>query len=302
MPGPHKKQKPGASRAAHTAAVPWRPFEHLLRTGLRLNALHDAGELHAFLIDEAKALSGARRVLLLLESPTGLQLAGTLVPRGEDERTLLAAVTPWLVQARRTRVARLRHGPAGAEPVDQRSCLVAPLIAHRELIGCLYADIDGAFGRFDNADRDLLAMLANQAAMALANLRTVDGLQRTVAECTAQLEQRAGELSLIDGIQRGVAAKLDFQAIVDLVGDRLRKVFDTGDLSIRWFDEASNLTHFPYELERGQRLTVAPAARHRVVRSRRCAARGNRPSVAASRSFARQAAACCRAPVSRCRW
>ena len=57
-----------------------------------------------------------------------------------------------------------------------------------------------------------------------------------MAERTAQLEQRAGELELVNSIQQGIAAKLDFQAIVDLVGDKLSRVFDAGDLSIRWWD------------------------------------------------------------------
>ena len=57
---------------------------------LRLNELRSADELHEFLIDEATELSGAERVLLVLETPEGLRLAGSLVPRGEDAQALLA--------------------------------------------------------------------------------------------------------------------------------------------------------------------------------------------------------------------
>ena len=39
---------------------------------------------------------------------------------------------------------------------------------------------------------------------------------------------------MINSIQQGVGAELDFQAIVDLVGDKLREVFRTGDISITW--------------------------------------------------------------------
>ena len=69
-------------------------------------------------------------------------------------------------------------------------------------------------------------MLAAQAAVALANIRASEGLEAKVAERTAQLEQRAGELALINRIQQGIAAELDFQAIVDLVGDKLSEVFN----------------------------------------------------------------------------
>ena len=132
----------------------------------------------AFLIEAAAELSRAERVLLVLEAPGGPRLAGSLLPRGEDEQALLKAVTPWLDEARRTREACLRHGPEGADAIDQRSCLVAPLIARRELLGFLYADIEGACGRFHDDDRDLLAMLAAQAAVALANLRFAAGLEQ----------------------------------------------------------------------------------------------------------------------------
>src|SRR5439155_26204997 len=103
------------------------PFERLVDTGLRLNELRSAAELHEFLIDEATELSGAERVLLVLEAPQGLQLAGSLVPRGEDALELLRDVTPALTEVRRTRAVSLTYGPEGVGELDQRSRVVAPL-------------------------------------------------------------------------------------------------------------------------------------------------------------------------------
>ena len=60
------------------------PFERLVDTGLRMNALRSRDELQEFLIDEATEISGAERVLLILETSAGPQLAGSLVPKGED--------------------------------------------------------------------------------------------------------------------------------------------------------------------------------------------------------------------------
>ena len=118
-------------------------------------------------------------------------------------------VQPWLDEARSTRTARLRHGPDGVQAIDQRSCLVAPLVAQRQGLGFIYADLDGLFGRFHETDCDLLATLAAQAAVALANLRTTEGLEQQVAQRTAQLEQRAFELAVINHIQRGMAGQLN---------------------------------------------------------------------------------------------
>ncbi len=231
------------------------PFERLVDTGLRLNELKREADWREFLVEEATELSGAERMLLVLAEPVGLQLAGDELPLGEDPAALLTAIGPWLDEAQRTRAVSLRHGPEGAAPVDQRSCLIAPLIAQRELLGFLYADIEGLFGRFNDSDRDMLAMLASQAAAALANIRATEGLERQVAERTAQLDGRVRELEVINTVQQAVAAALGFQAVVDTVGDKLREVFATGDLSIRWWNEANGSEQTLYAYEHGVRLS-----------------------------------------------
>ncbi|HRP27445.1 MAG TPA: GAF domain-containing protein [Burkholderiaceae bacterium] len=222
------------------------PFERLADAGLRMNELRSAGALQDFLIDEATELCGAERVLLVLEGEDGARrIAGSELPPGERADVLLAAIT---------RCAVLRHGPAGADEADQRSCLVAPLIAQQRLLGHVYADIEGIFGRFNDSDRDLLAMLAAQAAVALDNARWSEGLERKVEERTAALEQRAGELSVINAIQSAIAAELDFQAIVDLVGDKLREVFASKNLSIALMDADGVGARMAYMVEHGVRL------------------------------------------------
>ena len=237
-----------------------RPDE-LVDTGLRLHALRDSDALYSSVIDAAARASGAQRVLLVLNGPDGLRIAGSRVPRGEDTGTLLQAVTPWLSEASRTRTASLRHGPDGAKPIDQRSCVITPLIAEQQLLGCLYADIEGDAGRFDETDRDLLAMLAAHAAVALDNMRRTQGMERAVERRIAERDARAAELALIDSIHRGIAAHLDFQAIVELVGDKLREVFHTGDASIHWLDPKLGLVQRLYTYEHGVRLTLPPFQR-----------------------------------------
>jgi signal transduction histidine kinase/CheY-like chemotaxis protein/tetratricopeptide (TPR) repeat protein len=244
------------------------PFERLVDAGVRMNQLHSAAGLHEFLVEEATELSGAERVLLVLAEGDALRIAGAQLPPGEDAAALLQAIRPWLDVAHHTRLASLRHGPDGAAAVDQRSCLVAPLVAQRQVLGYLYADIEGVFGRFHDTDRDLLAMLAAQAAVALANLRAGEGLEAKVAERTAQLEQRAGELAVINSIQQGMAANLSFQSIVEVVGDRLRELFKSDDIAITLLDDATQLLHSVYAVERGQRLQIPPfpaASQARIV-------------------------------------
>ncbi len=216
------------------------PFERLVDTGVRMNQLHSAAGLHEFLVEEATELSGAERVLLVLAEGEALCIAGAQLPPGEAAEPLLQAIRPWLDEARHTRLARLVHGPDGVEAVDQRSCLVAPLIAQRQLLGYLYADIEGSFGRFGDSDRDLLALLASQAAVALANIRASEGLEAKVAERTAQLEQRAGELAVAleqqtataDVLRIVSASMADAQPVFDSICASLQRLLPGAELVI----------------------------------------------------------------------
>ena len=257
-----RTRKPADSTLQSHARVR-APIERLVDAGLGMNALREEPALHDFLIGEVAALFGARRVLLVLQHGDGLRLAGSHLPPGESPEPLLQAVAPWLAETRSTHRAQLRHEPDGTEPVDQRSRMVAPLVARQQLLGYLYADIDGSIGGFVDGDSDLLAMLASQAAAALANLRFVASLEIDAVERASELEaakakvaQHSAELAVIKSIQHAVGAALDFQAIVDVVGDRLREVFATGDMSIRWWDEANDHVHVLYGYEHGKRLAL----------------------------------------------
>jgi GAF domain-containing protein/CheY-like chemotaxis protein len=215
----------------------------LTDAGRRLHSARSAAELHRLLIKEARALCNARRVLLVLDVDDGLRVAAAQLPDGESVDRLLAAITPWLDEARTQPSARLRHGPDGADPLEQRSCLVAPLLVRRQLLGFLYADLEGMYGRFDDIDHHLLAALAAQAAVALVHLRAAE-----------ELEQRNAELALINSVQEGIAAELSYQAIIDLVGDKLRALFATGNLSISAVDEPTGRLHLLYGYEHGVQL------------------------------------------------
>ncbi len=236
------------------------PFERLVDSGLRLSELQSQAALYEYIVEEVTELSGAERVLLLLEAGQAFDIAGALVPEGETAAELLLAIEPWLIEGRRTRSTSLRHGPEGEHPLHQRSCLLVPLMAQRELLGYLYADIEGLYGRFHEGDVQLLSMLAAQAALALVNLRAAEALEQRVVERTAaatvaqtEAEQRAAELAVINSVQRELASQLDAAGICELVGEKLRQLFDSQGISIASFDFAADVRHFDYLVERGQR-------------------------------------------------
>ena len=98
----------------------------------------------------------------------------------------------------------------------------------------------------------LLETLAASMSVALENARLFDETQRLLKET----ERRAAELAVINSIQQGMAAKLDFQAIIDLVGDKIREIYHQTDLNIRIYDPETGLIHFPYTYENGKRIEI----------------------------------------------
>ncbi|MDM0117359.1 GAF domain-containing protein [Variovorax sp. J22R133] len=107
--------------------------------------------------------------------------------------------------------------------------------------------------------------LPKHAPRASAELRAPSGPQpeqdaeRQLAERDAELAQRTSELTLINSIQRGMAARMEFQAIIKLVGDKLREVFGIGDITIMWWDDRTNLVQAIYRYEHNQPLPLPPA-------------------------------------------
>ena len=69
-----------------------------------------------------------------------------------------------------------------------------------------------------------------------------------------QLAQREAELGVINSIQTALVSKLDFQGIIDAVGDKLGEIFEDGNVGIGFLDKARNVVKFPYVVENGKRI------------------------------------------------
>ena len=214
MPGPKSKQ----TRRLRSAS------------GVRPRRLAGSRDWQRQLVEHAASASGATRVLLLRERANGPLIVASYLPPDDDAATLHGAIGPWLDEARRTRHARLRHGPAGAAVAEQRSCIVVPLVGDA-VLGFLYADIDGAAGRF-RSRRPRSARRPRRCRRGRARSR---GRRR---EPGARARRAIGRARAAHRRARrdrqhpaGMAAALGFQAIVDLVGDKLREVFATGDIA-----------------------------------------------------------------------
>ena len=135
---------------------------------------------------------------------------------------------------------------------SEKSAVFVPLVAGDHARGLIdLVDMESEHA-FDESDVRLLQTLASSMSVALENARLFDETQRLLKET----EQRNAELAIINSVQQGLATELNFQDIVDLVGDKLSEVFNTRDLGISWYDEKNNLLHHLYAYEHGERLTI----------------------------------------------
>jgi PAS domain S-box-containing protein len=128
-----------------------------------------------------------------------------------------------------------------------KSVLYVPLVTGGKATGVISLQNIDREHAFTDSDQQLLETLAGSLSVALDNARLVH-----------ETRQRNAELALINSVQAAIAGELDPQAIYDLVGDKIRDVFDAQVVDIAVYDESAGLLRFPYTIERGERLEEEP--------------------------------------------
>ncbi len=136
------------------------------------------------------------------------------------------------------------------------SWLGVPIMAGPSAIGVMVIGND-APNAFSESDERVVGTLASSMGVALENARLFDETKRLLAEA----DERAAELAVVNSVQQGLAQNLDMQAMYDLVGDKIRDIFDAQVVDIGIVDPATDLIHYPYTVERGARM----AARERAM-------------------------------------
>ncbi|MGE5376355.1 MAG: GAF domain-containing protein, partial [Bacteroidota bacterium] len=137
--------------------------------------------------------------------------------------------------------------------LSHRTTIATPLLKEGHAIGAIVVRRNKVHP-FTEKQISLLATFADQAAIAIENVRLFTETQRLLKET----EERNAELAVINSVQEGLASKLEIQAIYDAVGDKIREIFHNTDIGIRIFDSKTNSVQFPYAYENGQRQTIEP--------------------------------------------
>src|SRR5439155_8577393 len=143
------------------------------------------------------------------------------------------------------------HGAITVGSGLAESWLGVPILAGERVLGVIGLERLEQFG-FTESDERLLGTLASSMGVALENARLFTETKNLLAET----EQRAAELAVINEIGAALAKQLDFDAIIELVGERLRAILSAQarHIFIALYDRRSNRLTFPYQVEDAKRL------------------------------------------------
>ncbi|HEY8631871.1 MAG TPA: GAF domain-containing protein, partial [Candidatus Limnocylindrales bacterium] len=141
--------------------------------------------------------------------------------------------------------------------------LGAPLIANAGPIGVVAVQTYREDRLYAPGSLDLLSFVASHVATALTRARAIE-----------ETRQRNAELAVINEIGTALAERLDFDAILDLVGDRIRSIFEVKTGAIALYDEQTQMIRAPYQIDTTGRHDPAgwklgPGLASQVITTRR---------------------------------
>jgi PAS domain S-box-containing protein len=155
--------------------------------------------------------------------------------------------------------ARGEVEPVGEEPVDW---LGVPLRSEGRTLGVIVVQTYTEDVRLTEQDKELLIFVAQHVASALDRARLLDETRR-----------RAAELAIVNSIGQALAAHLDLEALIELVGERLLETFGADIVYVALLDPVTGLIEFPYYVEDGDRrdeppLPLGEGLTSRIIESR----------------------------------
>ena len=238
----------------------------------RVSAMRDQGEILQSVIDASVRLLGATGAMIDLLGQTGMAEAWTSQEAGVRaisnagllSGTVLdaeAGVSGLAIRTRRVERTgeyladeRFRHTPERDAFVREsriHSVIAAPLV-HRDItFGAItvYGDRTDAF---DDADADLLAALADQAAVAIANARLIEELEGSRTE----IARRADSERTLREIAARVSAILDPAEVLQRIVEEATRLLESDGARIDLYDPEADVLRWSYAA--GEAMAAVP--------------------------------------------
>ena len=183
----------------------------------------------------------------------GRQQPGVTLPLFGFRKWVVENCKPLVISKEMSRRMEEYENPVvhGLQP---KSAVFIPMLVGEEATGVISLQNNDQENAFTEADVRLLTTLSGSMSVALENARLFGETQRLLKET----EQRNAELAVINSVQAGLASQLEIQGIYELVGDKIREIFDANTVALATFDLQKGLMHRRYIIERGKRYYFDP--------------------------------------------
>jgi GAF domain-containing protein/CheY-like chemotaxis protein/HPt (histidine-containing phosphotransfer) domain-containing protein len=162
-----------------------------------------------------------------------------------------------LVTAEDMPAVAARYGqPLVHQGEEPKSGVLVPLVVAGKATGVISLQNLDREHAFSDGDVRLLTTLARSLSIALENARLFE-----------ETRQRNAELAVITEVQQALAQNLEMHAMYELVGERIREIFDAQIIDIGILDRETGLLELPYAVEKGVPFDVgaqppSPVTRH----------------------------------------
>ena len=144
--------------------------------------------------------------------------------------------------------------PVGSD-TEESSWLGVPLKSDGRSVGVLVVQSYTSDVRYTERDKQVLAFVGQHVGAALSRARAIEETRR-----------RNAELAIINSVQTAVAGGLEVQALYDVIGDKLRDIFDAHVVDFAVHDESPTCCASP---TRSSAACASTASRCRCVGFRR---------------------------------
>lgn len=165
---------------------------------------------------------------------------------------------PLLIERNNEEISRKYGNPMAIQGEAAKSILYVPMLVNGEARGVISLQNLDHENAFSESDVSLLTTLANAMSVALENARLFDETNRLLKET----EQRTAELAVINSVQEGLAKELDIKGVYELVGEKIREIFNAQVIDIVTYNKSTNMVEDKYAFEKGDRTLLGPREPH----------------------------------------
>jgi GAF domain-containing protein len=128
---------------------------------------------------------------------------------------------------------------AGLKRAGLRSVLCVPMLHHGAAIGCIVVHTWATLRAFTDAQIELLKTFADQAVIAIENVRLFTELQQRTGDLTRSVEK----LTALGEISQAVSSTLDLEMVLDTITERARQLAGADGGAIYEYNEVTQQFH-----------------------------------------------------------